>query len=133
MGGQPWLELELHGRLWECSLERGERGKESGRRGEGAAGGARGAVGGGGGCYGGKLRPGCSSVPSMLLAWEENRRKQKRREEGEKKRRREGKQKKTKKKGKKIPNVKISEKIKDNLWSWSKIIFVKERYVPYYK
>jgi hypothetical protein len=67
MGGQPWPELELHGRLWECSLERGERGKESGRRGEGAAGGARGAV-GGGGCYGGKLRPGCSSVPSMLLA-----------------------------------------------------------------
>jgi hypothetical protein len=28
MRGQPWLELELHGRLWKCSLERGETGKE---------------------------------------------------------------------------------------------------------
>jgi hypothetical protein len=32
MGGQPWPELELHGRPWECSLERGERGKERGER-----------------------------------------------------------------------------------------------------
>jgi hypothetical protein len=30
MGGQPWPELELHGRPWECSLERGERGKDWG-------------------------------------------------------------------------------------------------------
>jgi hypothetical protein len=28
MGGQLWLELELHDRAWECSLERGERGKK---------------------------------------------------------------------------------------------------------
>jgi hypothetical protein len=33
MGGQPWPELELHGRPWECSLERGERWKERGRGG----------------------------------------------------------------------------------------------------
>jgi hypothetical protein len=28
MGGQPWPELELHDRPWECSLERGERRKK---------------------------------------------------------------------------------------------------------
>jgi hypothetical protein len=28
MGGQPWTELELHDRPWECSLERGERRKK---------------------------------------------------------------------------------------------------------
>jgi hypothetical protein len=38
MGGQPWSELELHGRSWESLPERGERGRG------GAAGGT---VGGG--------------------------------------------------------------------------------------
>jgi hypothetical protein len=33
MGGQPWLELELHGRPWGCSSERGERGNERARGG----------------------------------------------------------------------------------------------------
>jgi hypothetical protein len=28
MGGQLWPELELYDRAWECSLERGERGKK---------------------------------------------------------------------------------------------------------
>jgi hypothetical protein len=46
MGGQPWPELKLHGRPWECSLERGERRKERGRGGCGWRG-ASGAVGGG--------------------------------------------------------------------------------------
>jgi hypothetical protein len=35
MGGQPWLEFELHGRRHRDSPERGERGKEEGERGHG--------------------------------------------------------------------------------------------------
>jgi hypothetical protein len=35
MGGQSWPELGLHDRPWECSLERGERGKERGKGGHG--------------------------------------------------------------------------------------------------
>jgi hypothetical protein len=57
-------------------------------------------------------------------------------EEGEEKRR----ERKEKKKGKKrkkerkiFPNLEISEKIKDTLRSWSKNIFVAERYLPNYK
>jgi hypothetical protein len=55
---------------------------------------------------------------SACYTWEESRRKEKRG-----KRKEEGKE---KKKWKKIPNMEIFEKIKDNLWSWSKIIFIKE-------
>jgi hypothetical protein len=33
MGGQPRPELELHGRPWGCSSERGERGNERARGG----------------------------------------------------------------------------------------------------
>jgi hypothetical protein len=55
---------------------------------------------------------------------------------GRKEKRREGKEKKKGRKKRKIgkkSNLEIYEKIKDNLWSWSKIIFVKERYIPNYK
>jgi hypothetical protein len=70
------------------------------------------------------------SVWWLLVAWEENRWKEKRREEREKKRRR---GKRRKKERNFFSNLEISEKIKDTLWSWSKIIFVEERYLPNYK
>jgi hypothetical protein len=49
MGEQPWPELGLHDWRWECSLERGERGKERGKGGHGWGGAWVGAVGEGGG------------------------------------------------------------------------------------
>jgi hypothetical protein len=68
----------------------------------------------------------------VLLLHAVRERKAGRRKEKKTEKRKEGKEKKQRKKGK-ISNLKISEKIKDNLWSWSKIIFVKERYMPNYK
>jgi hypothetical protein len=59
-----------------------------------------------------------SSVRAALLEEERGKRREKRNEEG---------------KGEKEKWEKILEKIKDNLWGWSQIIFVKERYMSNYK
>jgi hypothetical protein len=68
---------------------------------------------------------------------EGNRKKEKRREEKEEKRRKRKEKKKGKNERKKernfFSNLEISKKIKDTLRSWSKIIFVEERYLLNYK
>jgi hypothetical protein len=75
------------------------------------------------------LAASCSLLRAVCRKETGRRREEKRREEREEKK----KGKKEKKEMNFFLNLEISEKIKDNLWSWSKIIFVKERYVPYYK
>jgi hypothetical protein len=59
MGGQPWAELELHGRPWGAH-RRGERGGR--RRGEGGA--ARGQH---GGLLGGAMGRGCGRCSLLVL------------------------------------------------------------------
>jgi hypothetical protein len=74
----------------------------------------------------------CVSFAVCEKKQEGGRREEKRREEKKEKRKEEGK-KGEKKERKFFSNLKISEKIKDTLRSWSKIIFVEERYLLNYK
>jgi hypothetical protein len=126
-GGHGWSWSSINGDM-ASSWER-RRGKEE--RGRGALLGVR--LGEREGCRRGA---GACSLAARLLSVvreKETRRRKKKERRKEKKRRREGKKKKKKRKMRIFPNLEISEKIKDNLWSWLEIIFVKERYVPYYK
>jgi hypothetical protein len=111
------------GALWSTmgnSPERGERGTGGGEGGWGTM---------GRGCYGGArwllLYLCCSCAARAFCTWEKARRREEKGEEKEKEK--EEKEKKQKKKYEKISKLKIFKKIKDNLWSWSKIIFVQER------
>jgi hypothetical protein len=81
---------------------------------------------------------GACSLAARLLSVvreKETRRRKKKERRKEKKRKEEGKGKRKRRKGKWefFQTWKFLKKIKDNLWSWLEIIFVKERYVPYYK
>jgi hypothetical protein len=88
MGGQPWLELELHGRRHGDLPERGERGKEEGERGRGWG---CGLGKGGGGHHGGLkergLGPCWAALFSLLLRAE--REEEEKEKEGKEKKRKE--------------------------------------------
>jgi hypothetical protein len=124
--GAPWPARR-------SSSERGKSGKE-----EGWGGAGRGRHGGCQGCHGEGLL-GAAAGSWLLCAvrcavgacctWEEDT------EEREKKRKeKEGKGKKERKRKKYGKFLKLENfwKIKDNLWCWSKIIFVQERNKPNY-
>jgi hypothetical protein len=139
--GSPWeaamLGLKLHESSWKLTgegKEKGRRGGAGGRLGRGKLRGAWGAAWGKGLQKGGAARALCSSGCSVLVgcaAWG------RKGEEGEGEEEREKKKKKRRKRKEKnmenFLNLKISKKIKDTLWSWSKIILVQKNYMSNYK
>jgi hypothetical protein len=106
----PWV---AHGELAGEGMERGNGKRGRGSRREGCR--------GLGFCS-------CSLLHEFCCSWEETGRRKKRRKRKEKK-----KGKKEKKERNFFPDLEISEKIKDTLRSWSKIIFIEERYLLNYK